>query len=257
MDYYHKYQKYRLKYLNLLNKSGGSNNNNNNNADVTAATTTATTDKNKNNNNDNVNDNVNVQLQEIIDDYNKNIVTVDVKIILDLIKKVKKKEEYKTLLEILKIKQFDIEEQKNLLNMDIKNRKEKLSNYDIQQNQKYKNEKVQEKQDLITKLKKLNDTEFNKIIDSELKDNKLKDKEYYSSLIKYIVDKYSNENKILNIDFDSILLIAAYARNSEVEDKLFELLKKKSELPINSIGGSMRHHDFASYFIDFEKNGLT
>jgi len=217
MDYYHKYQKYRLKYLNLLNKSGGSNNNNN--ADVTAATT----NKNKNNNNSNVNDNDNVQLQKIIDEYNKkNTVTVDVKIIIDLIQKVKNKEEYTTLLEILKIKQLNTNEQVDLLKMDITARRKVLSNYDIQQNQEYKDEKVKEKQDLITKLKKLNDTEFNKIIDS-----KLKDKEYYYSLIKYIVDKYSNEKKILDIDSETIISIASKVRDPKLEDKLFELLKIK------------------------------
>jgi hypothetical protein len=253
MDYYHKYQKYRLKYLNLLNKSGGSNNNNNNNADVTAATTTATTDKNKNNNNSNVNDNYNVQLQKIIEDYKKNTVTVDVKIILDLLQKVKNKEEYKTLLEILKIKQLNTNEQVELLKMDITARRRELSNYDIQQNKQSKDEIDNKKKDLNEKLMKSNDANFKTLI---IKDTKINNKEYYNSLIEYIIKKYNN-NEIIDIDFDSILLIAAYARNSEVEDKLFELLKKKSELPINSIGGSMRHHDFASYFIDFEKNGLT
>jgi hypothetical protein len=263
MDYYHKYQKYRLKYLNLLNKSGGSNNNNNNNADVTAAA--ATTNKNNNNSNVNDNDNYNVQLKKIIDDYNKKTVIVDVKIIVDLLQKVKNKEDYITLLEILKIKQFNTNQQVQLLNMDITTRRKELSKYDIQQNQEYKDKKVQEKQDLITKLKELNDTEFNKIIDSDLKD-----KEYYYSLIKYIVDKYSNEKKILDIDSETIISIASKVRDPQLEDKLFELLKIKqydnktqSEILkkspndltrfLNQFGG-MDHLKFKIFLFDFEED---
>ena len=211
MNYYQKYQKYKFKYLNLLNQSGGSNNDNNANVTATATVTTK--------NNENEND----KIKRIIDDYNKNSkISEDLQVILDLKKKITDEKDSKTFDEILKIKKLNINDQNNLLNMGIYNRKIKLSQNEIDENKKSKDEKVKENDNLKIKLKELNDTKFNEIIDS-----KIEGKEYYNSLIKYIILKYTQDNKILNIDSDLILFIASHARNSELEQDLFEILKIK------------------------------